>query len=104
MVVANARQEITRDLELLAGADQGLVRVGDHALDRLGKEPLVPDVEALVDDAAHGSSHRADGSPRMQKVVPQTSDPSSHDVARPVVDVILELVDLSVERDHHIEE
>jgi hypothetical protein len=40
----------------------------------------------------------------VQQIVPQAADTLAHPLARPVVDVILELVDLGVDRDDDVQE
>ena len=98
MVVARAHEQVAGDVELLARAEERLVRVRELALDLVREERIVVEVEGPVANSPHRAARRADGSARMDQVVAEVGDAAPNAQARPPVDVVLELVDLGVDR------
>ena len=103
VVVACAREQLTSHVDLLARAEERVVGVRELALDRLREQPVRADVEGPVDDAPDCGAGRAHDSAGVDEIVAERREPTAHLTARPVLDVILELVDLRVGGIHDVE-
>src|SRR5262245_20815394 len=97
-MVAHATEQLTRDIELLGDAHERVVGVGEEALDGRWEQLGASDLDAAVDDPAHGATRRRYGAPVAEQVVTKLGELRSGARGPLVVDPILERVDLGVER------
>ena len=99
MVVADAREQVARQVEAVHRAEELVVDVREVDLDGTGKELVTPlHVEAPVDDAVDRVARGAERPPHVQEVVAQARDAVADLLRRPALDAVLELVDLVVQR------
>jgi len=95
-MVADACEEVARNVELFRHAHERLVRIGEQALGGRGKEGVIADLDSAVENSAYGRPSSGDRSPAVQELVPKVRDPQANPARRPRVDRVLELLDLSV--------
>ena len=103
MVIPNAGEQISGDVQLVGRADERLVRVREQALDGRREERMVTDLDPAVEHAAHGGAGRRDRSPAVEELVPEIREPFSDSLRLPGVEAVLQLLDLRVHRVQRLE-
>src|SRR5262245_35800313 len=101
LVVADGGEEVARELERLTRPKQLVEHSAEATLYLVGEDLALQlsfaDVDASVHDAPDGVAGRQEGPPDVQEVMAEVRQVHPHLARRPVVDVLLELVDLVVD-------
>jgi len=96
-VVADAPRRARASLEPVGRPQELVVGVGEVQLD-LARERLARvELRAVVDDLVHRVAQGREVLARVEQVVPERRDPGADSRRRPLLDVLLELVDLVVD-------
>ena len=96
-IVAHAGDEVARGLEAFRGPQQLVVGVGEMDLDVAREDLDALELDSRVDDHAHRVARGRQRAADAQQVVAERRDPFADLRGRPLLDVILELVDLVVQ-------
>ena len=104
MMVADAREEIARDVQLLGDPHECLVRLREEPLDLGGKEGVVADLDPSVEHAPDRGASCRDGASAVQELVAEVGDSHPDAARRPRVERVFELLDLGVRRVERLQE
>ena len=98
VVVAGGGDQVAGDVERLRRAQEPVGRLGEVELERTVEHRVLADVDPAVDDPADRVAGRGERPPNLEHVAPELGQPLANLLAGPVLDPVLELVDLGVEQ------